>query len=328
MATLPRGRKGARAGQQRPRPGNSLRPRVFVVKPGPLENSAPMKNFNTTFLFIFFAQLLTLKSVAQEKAKEKSADKKYYKFAINYQSDHIYSGRRDSIQTAYLTPQFGCFTKSGFYINGSLSLLLTESRVDLFTLEGGYEFARKHFDGSISVERYFYNAKSYNVEAEIRGSLIVTAGYEFKYLKPTVQADFNIGANADYNLTLGCEHTFYALDDNLMVTPSLFVSASTMNFYNSYFQKRRYAKTRKASKEMTANILNGGQFSTREIELSVPLDYSIKKVSLNFTPGYVIPVNPNTVQLKSGSGGDVSTSTFTEELNNVFYWSVGASFKF
>ena len=287
-----------------------------------------MKNLYSFVILIFLFALFANQATAQDKANKKSTDKKYFKVAIDYQSDNIYSGRRDSISTGYITPLLGYYTKSGFYINGSLSILMNEGRVDVFSLEGGYDFKIGKLDGGISVQRYFYNAQSYNVQSEISGNASANIGYQFKYLKPSLEAEFNIGATPDYALTVGFEHTFYAIDDELEITPSIFINGSTMNFYDSYFQKRRYAKTRKGSGETTGTVLNGAQFMTRDFEFSVPLDYTINKFSLNFTPGYVIPVNPNIVVIDTKSSTGSTSNTYTEKLENTFFWSIGASYKF
>jgi hypothetical protein len=179
------------------------------------------------------------------------------------------------------------------------------------------------------VERYFYNAQSYNVQSEISGTASANLGYQFKYIKPGLEAAFSFGKNPDYAITIGCEHTFYAMDDQLQITSLLNIKGSTMNFYNSYFEKRRYAKTRKGPGGTTGAVLNGARFMTRDFEFSLPLDYTINKFSFNFSPGYIIAVNPDVVVIHTtSSGGSISSNAYTEDLRNTFYWSIGAAYKF
>lgn len=84
-----------------------------------------------------------------------SKAKSYFSLGLNYLSNSVYNGRKDSLATPYLTPSLGYYDKSGFFVSGSLSYLMRTgaSRIDLFSLDAGYDFSIKKFDGEIAVSK-------------------------------------------------------------------------------------------------------------------------------------------------------------------------------
>ena len=75
--------------------------------------------------------------------------KSYGSLSINYLTNSVYNGRKDSVLTPYITTSLAYYDKSGLFVNGSLSYLSRagSSRIDLFNLEAGYDFSKDGFDG-------------------------------------------------------------------------------------------------------------------------------------------------------------------------------------
>src|ERR1700674_4101386 len=73
--------------------------------------------------------------------------KSYWQAGINYLSDNVYLGRKDSVKIPYISPSIGYYDKSGFYVNGSLSLLPSSgnSHIDMASLEAGYSIILNEF---------------------------------------------------------------------------------------------------------------------------------------------------------------------------------------
>lgn len=272
-------------------------------------------------------------SVLQTPAKP--AIKSYWSANISFLSNSVYNGRKDSSATPYFTPTIGYYDKSGFFIDGSLSYLPKQgdSRIDLFTIDAGYDFDIGNFDGEFAASKFFYNSKSTNVKSQVTGSVNFSGGYDFVYIKPLLEAGINFGTNPDYLLGFGLEHTFYANKDRLRITPTFMANGSTQNYYGSYYNKRKVGGKRKNAGvvyDVTASVEDASSFKMLDYQFSLPVLYTCKKVSFSFIPAYVIPVNPAivTVQLKPENGGNTITRKSAETISNSFYFSIGMSYKF
>ena len=193
----------------------------------------------------FFCMLPNVK--AQDSTKSDGSDKSYFEVGLSYLSNNVYLGRNDSLKIPYLTPSFNYYNKSGFYAGTSLSYLNStgNSRIDLVEMEAGYAFTKDKFSGILSVEKDFYNSQSKNVKAETKGSLNGTLAYDFGFIKPMLQGGIVFSARDDYYAGFGVDHSFFFADDNVEINPSLVINASTQNYYNSYYIKRKFATKRK-----------------------------------------------------------------------------------
>jgi len=109
----------------------------------------------------------------------------YFSGSLGYLSNSVYNGRKDSMSTPYITGVFGYYHASGLFIDGSVSYLAQagSNRIDLFAIEAGYSFDAGDFDGEIAVNKYFYNSGSTNVSSAVTGSLSVSGGYDFTYIR-------------------------------------------------------------------------------------------------------------------------------------------------
>ncbi|MDQ2752581.1 MAG: hypothetical protein M3R72_06105 [Bacteroidota bacterium] len=131
------------------------------------------------FVFaLFLLSGLQIATAQQTTALSDSLSKKegssYFKADINYLSNNVYNGRKDTLPVPYLTPTFGYYNKSGLYVESSVSFLTSSYafRPDLFTVSGGYNFdIGDNFSGSLSADKYFASKQSVSVRSEIKGTL-------------------------------------------------------------------------------------------------------------------------------------------------------------
>ncbi|MEO8862179.1 MAG: hypothetical protein ABI358_12185 [Ginsengibacter sp.] len=272
---------------------------------------------------------------AQEDAKADTSEKAHWEAALNYLSNSVYLGRQDSTRIPYLTPSLDYYTKSGFYFGGSMSYLGYKgvSRIDFVSLQAGYTFIVSNFEGDITATRDFYNKQSENVKAEAKGALNTTFSYDFKFIKPIVQAAVTFSTKNDYYAAFGLEHSFFTDEDNLEIAPSFMVNASTQNTYSAYYSKRKYAAKNKTQRGpgtlITAILLNASKFKIMDYEFSMPVNFSTGKFLFNFTPTAAIPVNANVVITTTTPPSGISvTRTRTEKLSGLFFWSAGFNYTF
>lgn len=273
---------------------------------------------------------------AQENDENATTANSHWQAGINYLSNNVYLGRKDSMNLPYITPAIGYYHKSGLFVSGSLSYFSSaaQSQVDLFELVAGYTFTSNKLDGEISFSRDFYNSKSYGVKSETKGSLDGSLSYDFGFVKPTIETGISFNKRPDYSVAFGLGHSFYAADNKIEIAPSFLVNTSTQNYYSSYYSKRKYALKRKKGNTtggatITAYLTNAGEFKIMDYEFSMPVNYTAGDFTFNFTPTFAVPTNPAIVVLTVKSvAGNNYTKTFTEKISNVFYWSAGVSYNF
>ena len=262
--------------------------------------------------------------------------KSYFQLGLNYISNNVNLGRFDSATVNYYTPTFGYYHKSGLYIQATAGFLINpyESRMDMFTLEGGYVFTKGNYDGELVASKYYYSSLSTNVSSEIKASASYTSGYDFGFIKPSFMAAANISSEFDYAMALGLEHTFEIVNDVFEVDPKFLVNGSTQNFYSDYFKRRRYSIKRKGKApltgvaQITGTIENPNAFKVLDYEASMEINYTVGRFVFTVLPTYAIPVNPSILDVsKVLSNGTVRNSKITEAIGNVFYWNLGVMMK-
>ena len=314
-----------------------------------------LKNI-TTLIFLFisciifqnklFAQDNALRQKFIKDSIEKEMDsvfadasifktKSFWLANINYLNNNVYLGRKDSVPSPYVTASLGYFHKSGLFVNASASYLTEpgQGRIDLAEIDGGYSLITKKFEGILTISKYFFSSESYNVRSEIEGSADIFSAYDLEFIKPTLQVTLNFGDNTDYAATIGFERTFFAIKKALSITPTVVMNASTQNYYNNYYRLRRYALKRLEKRfpnfSITAYIENPSQFKILDYEGSIPISYSIKQFSFNFTPSFAIPENAAIVDATVTTRfGNVTKKIAKEKLRESFFFTAGVSYSF
>lgn len=278
-----------------------------------------MRNLSGLFL------LLSFSAFSQEDSTQSKSPS--LKFDLNYISNSVYLGRKDSSTLSYVTPGIFYTASSGFFASATLSFLTQESRMDAASLEAGYEYAKGNLDASLSAAKLFYNNQSVNVKSNESAGLNAYLTYETPYVTPVLNASTSFGNNQpDYFAGFGLEHSFYA--GNTTITPSATANGGTQHFYNGYYKLRKGGKKKSATASVTQEVFNASAFKILDYELSAELTCKVKNISFYVTPFYAIATNPNVIvtTLYRPNGTVLSSQPKTENLSNSFYCTVGLSY--
>ena len=312
----------------------------------------------TTLLFVFTLFLVLnfqTSSAQQTTALSDSLSKKegtsYFKADVNYLSNNVYNGRKDTLPVPYLTPTFGYYNKSGLYVESSVSFLTSSYafRPDLFTISGGYNFdIGDNFSGSLSADKYFASKQSVSVRSEIKGTVSATASYNIpNIVKLTAGGSYVFSSGKpDVLLNGGISHPFtFGEDDEWSVEPTFVFNGGTQNYYDSYHKKRTLKTGSKKKKQTTTPgitttttvaSLNPNRFVLLDYEASAPMYYDAKKWGAYVIPTFAIPQSPDTylttttivrTNRNGVSGTPIVTQKQTpEHIENSFYVQVGVYF--
>lgn len=274
-------------------------------------------------------------ALSDSSAKSATPKSSYWQGGLSYLSDNVYLGRKDSIKIPYVMPTIGYYHRSGLYAAATLGYAIVpgNSHIDMFSLETGYALTAGNFDAQISASKYFYSSKSYSVRSEIEENIVIDAGFDLHFIKPTFETNLNFGQQTDYIMTWGLQHTFYTANDAIDITPAVTMNSGTQNYYDSYYRHRKYSVTRKKTTingTITATVIDPSAFKILDYEATLPINYTVGKFTFNFTPTLAIPINPAQVsRAKTPAGGTTTIKVATlEKLNNSFYWNLGFLFRF
>jgi hypothetical protein len=292
----------------------------------------PNKKRNLIILsgLILLSSFITTSTWSQEAADSVRAHKSsYVKLSVNYLSNALYYGRKDTFALPYITPSILYRSKSGVYVEGSLSYLdkAGEGQINAGALTLGYEFdsRNKKFSGDVYASKYFTSSTSTAVNSTVKAAVGGIGSYDFDVIQLSGGADVFFSNNPDIALTVEASHEFlFGNSYNWSVEPLARINAGTENFYEDYFTKRRYAVRRRRRMVTTQpNVLVvKNNFSVLDYEVSMPLSYDTKKWGFSITPLYAMPVNPVKYSFNNGA------TYKTEQLSNTFYIEVGAYLKF
>lgn len=269
--------------------------------------------------------------------KDDKATKSYWKFTTSYLTNSVYNGRQDSLPTPYLTPELGYFDKSGFYVSGSLSVLLSNntSRLDLSTLNAGYQFTvSDKFSGEVYASKNWYNQSSSNIKSDIKGGAGSSLNYDLNIVQLNGGIDFSFAQKTDYAFNFGLSHgfEFNSGDNAFSIEPSFTANWSTLHSYEGYINrklKKRKGVNVPAGSTITAQtVVQNNKLTLLDYECSLPLSYETKKIGFAVTPTFAIPLNPIytttivTITPKNGTPittTENSTPAAEKHLMNRFY---------
>ena len=293
-----------------------------------------MKAIRFTALVVFLVGSCVMfgQNLSEQKKQVANRGESYLSVGLNFVSDAVYMGRKDSISAPYLYPMITYHNKSGFYVSGSLSYLTksNESRVDLFLGTLGFDFTADKFSGDISFTKYFFNDDSYNVISEVEADVTATARYDFDILTTSLSlvSFFNKGGSSDFILNPEIGHDFVTAKRDFQISPSVGAYFGSQNFYEQYYIYNRFGSARgkgsgtgQNTGTTTSLVLNEREkFDMMAVELSLPMWFVAKPVTVSFLPVLVIPQNPATLT--------VDSVVYEEDLENVLYVILGVSYKF
>ncbi len=265
-----------------------------------------MKQILTTVFFIGYTLIVN----AQAKSNKTENENSSFKASLSYISNDVYYGRQDSILTPYITPTFGYYDKSGFYVDGSISYLASStSRIDLGTIDIGYDFkSGDNFSGGVYASKFFNSKNSTSVKSQITADIGANATYNTPFISFTGGADLIFSQQTDFIINYGISHPFTFGEENNLWTiePSIISNAGTQNFYAA-------TKTKKRNTPTNVKVSGSNAFVALDYEMSLPISYDAAKWGFSFTPTYALPQNPISVTAPNG------TILTQEKLSNVFY---------
>lgn len=302
-----------------------------------------MKKYSLGILLIFF---ISYQAISQESTSKKAERESYFKLDLNYLNDLVYLGRKDSIAVPYLTATVGYYHRSGLFLTGALSYLPSpsESRIDLFTLNAGYDFEINNiFSGSIYGEKYFYNQSSNSIKSDIKGILGASITANLAAVRFGVDAGISMAAKTDFTTTLGASHLFTIgeEDNSFSLNPTFNVNFSTLNFYegitNKKFGRKHLINNPTYLSISSTTIASKQGFNLMEYEISIPLEYKRNNLVFYLTPYYAIPKNPitttsnATITLRNGTiiKQQIDSTPWSEKnLSSLFYFEAGLNYSF
>lgn len=307
-----------------------------------------MRSPGLMFAITFFLVLLshTVVSQNEEMSAKKEDDKSYFLVELNYISDAVFMGRKDSIAAPYLYPSVEYHNKSGFYAKGSFSYLTKsdQSRIDLFLMSAGFDFTVNKLYGDLSVTGYFFNDESYNVLSAASADLTAQLIYDLEIINIGMSAStfFNDNSSSDFFMSLDVSHDFITNDNKFQFSPTASIHLGSQNFYEAYYNNPNSStggNTGQGGSGSGSGSGTGGgdgstggdplptlqieekeKFSLMAYELSLPVWYNYKSAAFLFLPSYVIP--------KSEAMILIEDTLVEEELDATFYWIVGMSYRF
>jgi len=290
-------------------------------------------NLAIVILFILFSNLI----IGQKKDSNVQMDStknSYFTVDLNYVSDAIFMGRKDSISAPYLYPSMTYHHKSGFYGSGSFSYLTKpdQSRVDLFLVTAGFDFKTKKLLGDFSITKYFFNEESFNVISEVEADVTANLSYDFDLLNVSVSAStfFNNSSSSDFFLSSELSHDFISENQQFQISPTVGINLGSQNFYEEYYVINRLGGDRVSGNGnntggsleniTTVSIQESEKFDIMAIEFSLPMWYTHKDLTISFLPALVFP--------QSKANIVVDEELVEEDLKETFYWMVGLSYRF
>ena len=286
----------------------------------------------TSFLFsnILIGQT---DSLATQNLKNNAS---YLSIGINYISDAVFMGRKDSITAPYLYPSITYHHNSGFYGTGSFSFLTKsdQSRVDLFLFTAGYDFTIKKLTGDLSVTKYFFNEDSYNVISEVEADVTANLIFDLDFMNVSIAASsyFNKNSSSDFFLSSELSHDFISDNLKFQISPTVGVYLGSQNFYEEYYINNRIGSDRGSGNGhgtgsgsttetiTTISIQESEKFNLMAVEFSLPMWYTEKSFTISFLPALVVPQSKANIL--------VDEALVEEDLKETFYWMVGLSYQF
>jgi hypothetical protein len=230
--------------------------------------------------------------------------KNHLKAGIQYISNQSYAGRTDSLKLPVIIPSVNFETHLGFYIKGSgyLNLSTNNKGFDGISIEPGYEFSKKNWDGSISLVKNFISDSSNLIIAPVKASLEFYLENENKIITPSIGAEYIFSDEGnDFIFYGGIAKLITLSKDNKEISatlePSVSIGGGTQNFYYSFL--KNYAPNGHGKNKGRSQTNSPGQTSKKESDqfallntgFEMPIDLTKGKFEWKTTPAIESPLN-------------------------------------
>ena len=305
---------------------------------------------NYKSILTFFSLLMSVFVFGQPMRKSNSkADSTSFKIQANYLSNYTYNGRADSIMAPYFYTTATVNFPSGIYRSFSLNYLLTpgQSRYDYAELDLGYNYSlSEKITGDIYGSKYFYSTNSNLINGNVTSDFGFTFNYDLTYLNFHNAFDIFFTNKADMQLVPGIEKDILlstSNDNKLIITPGVYSSFSTLNFYESSVNRRLNGIKNSKLKPLPTpgTIISNTTVDQKglkflDMEFSLPISYDFNNWNISLVPTFAIPFNKitttsqNTITLNGVSNtATVNSTPYSENhLANIFFFDLGITYKF
>ena len=243
-------------------------------------------------------------------------DLTFFSIGLNYLSDNVYHGRRDSVTLPYINPYIGYHLHCGIYGKATVSYAPTRKNghFDLLTLELGYDrnFGTSVLAGVYS-EKYFYYKRSPGIRAAIKESGSIYCQYKNDLVEPQVSFTINHGNAMDIVAGTTFDHDFHIKDNQLNIIPAITVNVGSQNYYNQYFIDRAFQKDHIVIPYQVVN--NAGGIKALDLEFSAKTTYRTGGWFFTVIPLYSIPLSAAKITLPNRVVQEILKNTFSIELD-------------
>jgi hypothetical protein len=267
----------------------------------------------------------------------KQDKKASFKIGVNYLSNNVFMGRADTVRAPTILPEMKYIFKNGIYLAATANYIPNRvtNKLDGGSAVLGYDFdITDDFTGGVSFTKLFYTANSTQIGSAINSTVNANLSYNIAdVITPIVSVDYNFlkqDFGHDIFINAGVSHDFtidgvFGDKDLLIISPSANLNAGTQNFYDAYFVLKKYKLTKKLLElEQDAESLiikredQLSKFKLLDYEFSVPVEYKLGVLILNFTPTYAVAQNKLPPRVTKGM----------VQGSGIFYFEVGAALKF
>jgi hypothetical protein len=287
-------------------------------------------------IFLFFSLLLICVN-GYSQTDSSSQKKVQVSGGLKFVSNQTYAGRADSLRLPVLMPEFNFEFQKGFFINtkGYLNLSGGKTTFDGVSIEPGYEFSKKNWNGSLSVIKNFISDSSNLIIAPVNASLEFYLNKETKVVTPYIGSEYVFSAEGNDFIVYGglSKNISFSKEDakaSVSAEPSFGLTGGSQNFYYSFLksfssngQSRGVGKgrgrgnsgstTTTTTTTTTTAQQQSKQFTLLASSFELPITLTAKKFKWVTTPALETPIN-----LIKGSGGQSSSSIFYVTMELVF----------
>ncbi len=271
-------------------------------------------------LFMLYSSSVFSQAMKATKAEEEADDpyenKSYFMTGLNYMSNNVYLGRKDSVALPFISPYIGYHFSNGIYGKAIVSDAPTKGYIDLLTLEAGWDHnLGDHFNLGVCGDKFYYNKNSTNIRSATKGGLGANGQYTNDWIEPQLTWDFNFNkASTDYVLGLELDHDFDLKKHKFHIVPAVSLNYGTRHFYDDYFINRFLKKDKTLAAYNV--VADANEFVPLDYEIKTKFTYRVTKWLFTLTPTYSVPTSPATITLP---GKNKNKTTETEKLSNSFF---------
>jgi hypothetical protein len=232
----------------------------------------------------------------------------------SYSNNSSFLGRNQPTRLPFLSSDLTYKSKRGIWVSAMVYQILdTPAFIDEVDLMAGWDFqVTKRLDGSLSYSRFFFSPESPLLKAATANSFSAQAGLDWQYVYSRLNFSYIFGGTSDLFLILD-NSRYFQIDQvlhpegYLSVEPKVSIIAGTQTFVETHIETRKStpapAPASRPGGGKPGSAAGGGgattnpsyssttSFNVLNYEVSAPVTYTFKNLSLDVALRYSIPVN-------------------------------------